>query len=671
MVVVWFLFGLFVFFDPNIAAANELKKVALGTTDDYTRLVFTFQDQVNDVVVRRDDVDTVYLDFGEVGDGGVSTGPTDGLITEVTVQMHGPRLSARVLLSTNRFEVRHFLSRDRFSCVLDFKNLATDASTLQPLDNYDQLEKKQIEPLSFNEVVRGLSLFVVDSSGHDPGADLVSKAIIDLSSGRLDEGIEKLNAFKTNYPDHPSADPAWFLLGDAYFAKGLPENFQAATDNWRMALDSFPDSFTAPRAAFMIGEANRLMDFRTDAAGFFKLCAERYPNNHYGSLAILRAADMDLLIGHHQEAKQTLAPLLALGNSSLFGRLALARSGMADYQDTLYSQACETFREVLDIDPAIFQLYPNMLYAIGDSYSYLNRPDLTVLFLEHALNLMPDHPKADVMLARIGNALQSMNRPNDAISFFNIAKDRFPDRDGGLVSQIRLADMGALRAFFSPEQVFDALDRGARQATVRMYDKIIGQASESPLLQLAYLKIGQAQAADGENGEAIRWLRDLVLKYPKGVLMDEAKPILSRAVVNEAQKRYELGQYDQVDRLNSENFSFLEGPDQVRFQRLLAESYQNQGRVEDALNVWKQIEANSPEKRLADQMELVEAALRADKPLEAFSQLKSTFKEFPEASDWVEQKIADVGRILANQSIYGTVDDLLNFRNDPIVTPLT
>ena len=650
------------------ALANALKNVALGTMDEYSRLVFTFEDQIDDVVLRRDDVDTVFLDFGALDSGGVTAGPADSLIKSVSVQMEGPRLTSMVVLGTTKFEVRHFLSRDRYSCVVDFKDLA-EAPPPEAMANYDQWDKRLIEPPVFLDVVRGLSLFIVDDQ--DEPERLVQRALSDLSAGRLQEGIAKLEDYKARFPNHASADPAWFLLGDAYFEMGLPDNFIAATDAWRLALDTFPDSFTAPRAAFMLGEANRLMDYRNEAAGFFKLCAETYPESNYGSLAVLRAADMLLLMGQTDEARATLAPLLELGTSNLFGRLALVRSAMADYQDTLYSQACESFREALDADPSIFQLYPDMLYALGDSYSYLNRPDLTIQFLEHALNLMPDHPKTDVMLARIGNANQAIGRTGEAISYFNLAKDRFPDRDGGLVSQIRLADMGALRAFFSPEQVFDALDRGARQATVRMYDKIIGQASESPLLQLAYLKIGQAQAADGENGEAIKWLRDLVTKYPKGVLMDEAKPILSRAVVNEAQKRYDLGQFDQVDRLNSDNYSFLDGPDQVRFQRLLAESYDEMGQPERALEVWRQIEENSPERRLADQKEVVEAALRANQPMEAFKQIKATAEEFPEEAEWADQKIAQVGRKLANLSVNGPVDDLVEFRNDPMVLPLT
>ncbi|MDR2386407.1 MAG: tetratricopeptide repeat protein, partial [Deltaproteobacteria bacterium] len=674
------LFGLFlalvlIIFNAHGAWANALKNVSLGTMDEYSRLVFTFEDQIEDVILRRDDVDTFVLDFGEIDNQGQSDGPTDALVRSVVIGQNQNRLVARVTLNTNKFELRHFLSRDAYSCVVDFKNLQ-DPEHAPTFDESGQPtlspeEHLQLNPPNFEEVVKGLSLFMVGTPDQGAPERLVQSALADLSNGNLDSGLQKLERFKSEFPNHHYADPAWFLIGDAYFAKGLPDNFLNATDAWRLAIEAFPDSFTSPRASFMIGEANRLMDFNNEAAGFYKLAAESYPDSNYTALSILKAADMQLAMGLTDEARKTLLPLLEKGLSSAFGRLATLREGMADYLDTLYSQACEKFRMVLNLDPNIYQLYPEMLYALGDSYSYLNRPDLTVLFLEHALNLMPDHPKADVMLARIGNAYQMMNNQSEAISFFNVARDRYPDKDGGLVSQIRLADMGALRAFFSPERVFDALERGARQATVRMYDDIISQASESPLLQLAYLKIGQAQAADGENSEAIRWLSELISKYPKGVLFEEARPILSRVVVNEAQERFDLGQFDQVDKLNTANESYLEGPDLLRFKRLLALAYENLGQNDQALEVWKFIEDQSPEKRLADQQALVEAALKSGRPMDAFKQLKNTLKEFPDSEDYVHGQLAKVEKILANQSANGNVSDLITFRNDPDVLTLT
>jgi TolA-binding protein len=652
---------------------NVLEQMSLGHADGFTRLVFTFRGKLDDVIVRRSDAGQIQADFGPAGSSVSVSPPRDDLVREVTLDRDGERLVAEIALSTNHFDVRHFLSRDGFSLVVDLKG-QTEAEEAEErgLPAPSRMRGELIlDPPSLPEIVRGVSLFVEGSPEPGTPERTVADALAAASVGELDTAIALLEKFRSENPGHVYSDPSVFLLGDLYYAKGLPENYQAAADAWREAIDTYPRSLEAPRAGFMLGDIARQMGYHNEAAGLYRLDAESYPESPWAPLATLRAADMSLAMNLNEDARKAVKPLAEKIPPDAWSPLALLRLAMADYQDSLYSQAVEKFRDALDRDPEIYELYPNMLYALGDSYSYLSRPDLTAMFLEHAVNLEPDHPKADVMLARIGNALQSMGRNAEAISFFKLAKELYPDRDGGLVSQIRLADLGALSSFFRGDQVFDALERGARQATVKMYDQIISSASPSPLLQLAYLKIGQAQAADGENSEAIRWLRELVSKYPKGVLVDEAKPILSRAVVNEATQRFSLGEYDRIENLNLDNSSFLEGPDRLRFMRLLAQSYEKMGRPAEALEVWREIEKDSPERRLADQKEIITSALAAGKPRDAFDQIKETAGEFPEENDWLYARLSDTATVFAAPRDSGAVADLLDFADDPLVRPLT
>jgi TolA-binding protein len=647
--------------------------MSIGHADGFTRIVFTFTGRLDDVVVRRSDAGQIQADFGEAGSSDGLAAPHDALVRDVTLEKDGARLVANVSLTTNHFEVRHFLSRDGFSLIVDVKDQTDqDEAEADRGPAPSRLREELIfDPPSLPEIIRGASFFVEGTP--EPGSPerMVADALAAAAVGNLDGAISLLERFKSEHPGHVYSDPAIFLLGDLYYAKGLPDNYQAAADAWREALDSFPRSFEAPRAGFMLGDIARQMGYHNEAAGLYRLDAESYPESPWAPLATLRAADMSLAMNMNDDARKSVRPLADKQPPDAWSVLALLRLAMADYQDTQYSQAVEKFRDALDKDPEVYEFYPNMLYALGDSYSYLSRPDLTAMFLEHAVNLEPDHPKADVMLARIGNALQSMGRGAEAISYFKLAKDLYPDRDGGLVSQIRLADMGALSSFFRGDQVFDALERGARQATVKMYDQIISAASPSPLLQLAYLKIGQAQAADGENSEAIRWLRELVSNYPKGVLVDEARPILSRAVVNEASQRFNLGEYGQVENLNLDNSSFLEGPDRLRFMRLLAQSYEKMGRPAEALEVWREIEKDSPERRLADQKEIITTALAAGKPQDAFDQIKETAAEFPEENDWLYARLRETASAFAAPRDRDAVANLLRLTDDPLVRPLT
>ncbi|MDR2460289.1 MAG: tetratricopeptide repeat protein, partial [Deltaproteobacteria bacterium] len=678
--VLSWLFACLILCLPSLAygqAVPTLQAVSLGQSDEYSRLVFTFNRQLNDVIVKRDDVNSLRIDFGQAVIEKEPSLPYDDLVTNVSLTTDNQRLVAHVTLGTNHFDSRDFLSRDKFSLIVDFKRSQDsgdltgqtheDPEAIMPSKNRDKIK---ISPPNLDEAIRAMSIYqeprALARTPERMGTDVLDLAM----AGRVEDAINHFKNFQELYPNHSYIEPLSFILGDLYMALGLQEHFQDALDAWNQAINTYPTNPQVARASLMMGEASRLQEYLTEANGYFKLTAENYPDSEWAPLATLRAADVELTMGLNEEARATVTPLMEKSPPTPYNLLASLRYAMADYQDTLHSQASQRFRDALDRDPEVYELYPEMLYALGDSYSYLNRPDLTVLFLEHALNLIPSHPKTDVMLARIGNALQALGKPDEAISYFNIAKNRFPDKDGGLVSEIRLADMGALSAFFQGEQVFDALEWGTRQATVKMYDSIISGASPSPLLQLAYLKIGQAQAADGENSEAIKWLRLLVTTYPKGVLIDEARPILSRAVVNQAEEFFSLENYQGVVNLNLDNSSFLEGPDRLRFLRILAQSYEKLGRASDAFEVWQTIENESPERRLADQKQLIVAAIAADNPQSAFDQIKITAREFPEENDWLYDRLKETVMSFAKPQNSDAVQNLLAFIADPVISPL-
>ncbi|MDR2141674.1 MAG: tetratricopeptide repeat protein, partial [Deltaproteobacteria bacterium] len=326
--------------DLALAAPNKLKDIALGTTSDYNRLVFTFENQLQDVILRRNDVNTLYLDFGPAQPGKFVEGPHDNLINTIQLAQDGERLIGVVTLNSNRFEVRHFLSRDRFSCVVDLKSLNPVEETPATVDDQlMDLDNTLLEPPKLKDVVKAFSLFIQPNKNPSSPENLLQSAFDSLLADDYDAAIAKFDNFKKTYPKHPLSDPALFVLGDAYMAKGLEENFIQATTAWQEAIENYPNSIWAPRAAFMIAEAYRLNGYRNEAEGYFKLCAENYPDSPLSPLAILRAADLELAMGLNDKARETVAPLAAKSLTSKFPLLARGRLAMADYQDTLYSPA--------------------------------------------------------------------------------------------------------------------------------------------------------------------------------------------------------------------------------------------------------------------------------------------------------------------------------------------
>ncbi len=656
----WGLAALFciLFSLPALAADNQLTQVAIGDGPDYTRLAFTFKDPLESYAVRREDVDRLVVDFGPARLGEVPSVPADPLIKSVDLAVAGGRLTATVSLGSMRYEVRHFTSRDKYTCILDIKNMDTAPVEAPP-------ETGALAPLvlpTLSEAAVEVDRLVPPKPGDGAAENLFQRILGRLAAQDYSGALEDLNQFRQLFPDHPAGQWVDHLQAEADFLSGPPaETYARATPAWKAALEKWPQSILANRSRFMLAEADRLMGQNNEAAAEFKILADELSgaDDIYGRLALLRAADLMMNMGLIDEARNLLEPTISRDTADRLGLEAYARMGMADFFQGLFSQANEIFREALRLDPGLYLTYPEMLYATGEGYHYLNQPALARLFLFHALNLMPDHPKADVILARIGDEYRKEGRDREAMAVYGAAQRNFPHGDGGLISQVRLADMGALHSFFSQDKVFDALERGSRQATVEMYKRIVESGSDSPLLQLARLKIGTALAEDGDNAEAVRWLRDLEVRDPKSSLLPEALPALNRALADEILLREELADWQGIADLYADNSSYLSDEVRAPVLRVVARAYERLEQFAEARDVWLSLEEQDPDRRLARAKGLVVDSRRMGKPLEALAHLGDMALEFPGERVWMGLEADRIGQDLVQPHNAQATSDLV------------
>ena len=651
---------------------NTLSHLSLGNDSDYTRLVFTFQNPLNDYVIRRDDVNRLVLDFGPVQKKDIPPVPQNPTVANVNFSQDEGRLVATVELIPKRYELRHFASRDHFSVVVDIKGLENQVTAEISEKEQENLKPLEIHPLA--TAARTVSLLYPEPPQGAKSAqdeELLQQAFKNISEDQINAAQANLLALTEKYPQSPLIEVGQFLLAETYLLTAGEGDSQKGFELLKSAKKDFPNSPLAARASYLLAQNSMEVEQRNEAAAMFKNVALEYPASEYAPLATLKAADLLMAMGKIDEARTSLEPLLSQDKSARLGMEAYARLGMANFLEGLYSQANEIFREILDEAPLFYQSYPDILYATGEGYHYLNRPDLSRIFLTHAVNLMPDHPKADIMLARIGNAYQAVGKNREAISIYSIARKRFPDADGGVVSQMRLADMGALNSFFDKEGAFNALEYGSRNATMTMYKSIVNTGSQSPLLQLAYFKIGQAAAEDGETQEAIKWLKDLAINYPKSTLLPEGAPTLSRAIIQEAQMQSELENWKAVSDLYADSSASILEADLPTMLRLLGKAYEKQGQFEEAKKIWQDLEEHTPEKRLARSQNIVTNSLKLDQPMEAFAELKSMQNEFPQEIGWQEMQLEQVLQDLAKAKNQEAVKNLLEFKDNIINSELS
>lgn len=659
--IIWLLWlgvGLCSLLYPGLGLANTLTRVDLSEGDDYARLTFTFAEPLANYVVKRNDVDHLVVNFGPIKMNPLTEILSNDIIRKVGLEKIKDQLVALIQMVPVRYEVRHFTSEDHYSLVVDIKTTKTSLETAAEV-NPELVKTLEVPTLS--EVAHRLRLLSGPTGSDDQPYNLQQRIYSRLETSDLLGAVEDINLFHELFPHHPFLENAGYLLAEAmYLSATDEETSKQAVQTWKEALESWSQSILAQRGQFMLATVDHDRGNINEAAAHFKILGTEALSRGdiYTSVSLLKAIDLLLSMGLFDEAWGVMEPVL---NENLDSRLWLevyVRSGMSYFYQGFYSQANEIFREVLRLDPNFYQSYPEMLYAMGESYHYLNRPDLSRMFLMHALNLMPEHTKVDVMMARIGENYRKEGRDPEAMAIYGVAQRNFPNSDGGLISQMRLADMGALHSFFSQYKVFDGLEQGTRQATVEMYKITVKNGSKSPLMQLAKFHIGTALSEEGENAEAIEWLKDLETDHPQSTLLPEALPTLSQALADEFLLRETMENWAGITDLYADNSSYVSKDDLPGVQRMVALSYEKQGNFTAARDIWHILEEQTPQRRLARVKSLITNSLQINQPNKALDYAVEMEKEFPKEKDWIDTRLTKIGHDLARPRNARATDDL-------------
>jgi len=645
---------------------NSLIQVAMGDGQGYSRLVFTFQAPIGPYTVKTRADGRVMVDLGLMRLGELGALPQHEVITGLDFALEGGRLLALVRLNLVEYELKHFTGRDRFTLNLDFlPPAAAEPPTAAP-----RLQETLDLP-TLAEVALEQSRLTPAHPEDGPAEHLFQRILGEVATYNRPAALADLNFFLENFPDHPRLEVVSYLKAELDFLAGPPEEtYAAAVSQWKDFLSRWPHSALNSRTGYMLAEADRLLGLNNEAAGQFALLAATGSDDIYSKRALLKATDLFMNLGQVDEARKVLNPILNQGVADRLGWEVYARAGVADFYQGFYSQAVDILSEALHQVPALQESSPDLLYALGEAYHYLEQPGLSRYYLTRAINLMPDHPKADIILTRIGDNYLQEGLDREAIAIYGAVRRNYPRHEGGLISQVRLADLGSLHSFFSQEKVFEAMERGSRQATVEMYKIIAASGFTSPLMQLAQLKIGTALAEDGETAEAIKWLRDLEIDNPKSSLLPEALPILNAALMDELVLRQALGDWQGIADLYADNSYYLASADRPRAELIVAQAYERLGRFQEARDRWAALAEETPDKRLVRARGLVINSLKIGQPLEALNYILEMEIEFPSERRWLDEQLAQVGRGLARPQTAAAVNNLLDFRRSITTEPV-
>ncbi len=519
-----------------------LEGINLGTMPDFSRVVFTFNTRIVSYTVQRGDVDEIWFNFGRGGVKSEGRLPLeDGLVQGVSVNQARNNVEARLKVKTSRFAFRHFTSSDQKSVILDLRRgaAAEEPGGDEVANGPKGLTLQEPQPQQLAALIRG-TLPERPAAG-TPEA-MLAEAADYILAGNNRSAVNTLQLFKTRFPSSKLMEPAVFLLAEAYYFQApedLAANFVSIIQGFQEAFALYPDSPFMVRAQLLQGYLYMKMDYYSEASAILKPIVREHPRSEYAALAQMYLAEIYLQMKNFDQAKANYDALRALEPQGQYFLESYFKLGAGYFQEALYTKANEVFKEILGSAEDFYRQRPEILYYMGEGYFHLKRPDLSRAYLLHALNLNPRQDTADVILARVGDTYKEEGRLNEAIAIFRLTPEKYPDSVGALISRLRLAEYGALDYFFEAGSLFPVVKNGTPAADAAMYESIVKATTmDSPLLQVAYFKLGMAYFNQDNFTEAIGTFKKLLEMQPEGDMLDDARYVVSKAVLAEIKARY-------------------------------------------------------------------------------------------------------------------------------------
>jgi tol-pal system protein YbgF len=114
------------------------------------------------------------------------------------------------------------------------------------------------------------------AAGAPPAQSVLSGAMSDYSSGKLDLALSEFSEYLRLYPNDPEAPTAQLYLGETH---NLQRKYDVAAADFDTLLQNYPDSKVAPDAYFMKATALKSAGKAAAARATFQQLIKKYPTS--------------------------------------------------------------------------------------------------------------------------------------------------------------------------------------------------------------------------------------------------------------------------------------------------------------------------------------------------------------------------------------------------------
>jgi len=521
------------------------------------------------------------------------------------------------------------------------------------------------------------------------------KAWAQYEEGRYEAAGSDFLSVAESHPDTPRGREALFWGGDSFYQQG---NLDRARTLFRRYLDDNPEGNHASGARYALAWTHFKQNRYESAARLFRQFLDTYQGTDseipYEQDARLRLGDCYFALKRYEDALQTYRRVGGKGTDYALYRAGealnyanrddealrslrrlidqypdsrwrpQAQYRIADilFQQQNYEEARSAYQQFLESNPN-HSLAPNVQYGIGDTYYNAGSMEEAVQAYRTVLETYPESSSAN-------EAALSL--------FFALSAAGQDDRADDLIASIEEAtsntELGDRLRFSRAKAAYQS---GQSKQALNLFQQFVRTSSATALLPEAYYYLGLLYADEGDTTPAKNYLQQLVDQYPDSEVQPEGALRLgdiymddeayekaaeaysaaaeSDAINDEIRAQARYGQSTALLRLdrNDEAKSLLNrilddgrgGPLQASAQLGLARIYEDEGRTDEALELYRSVADASDSETGAEALYRLGRLLRnQDQPRAAIQELDRMPSLFAGHPEWIAQALLEQAR---------------------------
>jgi tetratricopeptide (TPR) repeat protein len=436
-------------------------------------------------------------------------------------------------------------------------------------------------------------------------ARLLEEGRSHFEKAQWEKAVSVLEELVSWHPESDLVEPAFFLLAKSFqrsVGERAAERISEVVERFQIAVSRYPASPFVPDALVSMGNCHFHGEQYHEAMNYYDRVLAEYKENPAAAEAMFQKGRILALTEKPLRALKYFETLEEHFPKSEFFVKAKLEMAKTLFDIKSFKRSLKLVQEIRSSVPDQVHTDPDILLYAGYNYYELGQLREAREALSTALNLFPEVEAKDLILTRIADSYREDGIEDKASKLYDLVARSYPGSEGSLISLLRVAEGVEKAAMSAPVAEKEQLSVDASKKVNEIYGQIAKSSPDSPLAQVAMLKLATFEKKSGRYEVCIDTLKDLLAKKPDEKLAQEVHAVLQEAMVKLALQKQEqkddegsvetlrqlLGEYPNTE-LNDEMKSALEQSLHAVFQ-----ARAQGGKTEGLINYYDAVKKDIP-----------------------------------------------------------------------------